>query len=229
MSHFSVLVLHTKDDSFEDLLAPFNENLEVEPHLYIPHEKAVEEMEQALATLKPEIQEKYQLMSETDRLRAYFGRIIDEEGNIWSTYNPQSRWDWYSVGGRWGKHPIPLKDGSSAVECPVSEIDFEVDQEEYDEALKHWSELTETDENGLLKSEYFKIRYKDAETYARSQSQFSTHAIVTPDGKWVEKGKMGWFAYCSATPEEEREWDANYEALVMKYKDCVATFVDCHI
>ena len=229
MSHFSVLVLHAKDDSFEDLLAPFNENLEVEPYLYMSHKEAVEEMEQTLATLKSEIQEKYQLMSETDRLRAYFGRIIDEEGNIWSTYNPQSRWDWYSVGGRWGKHPIPLKDGSSAVECPVSEIDFGIDQKEYDDALKRWSELTETDENGLLKSEYFKIRYKDAETFARSQSQFSTHAIVIPDGKWVEKGKMGWFAYCSATPEEEREWDANYESLVMKYKDYVATFVDCHI
>lgn len=40
---------------------------------------------------------------------------------------------------------------------------------------------------------------------------------------------MGWFAYCSATPEEEREWDANYEDLVSKYKDYVATFVDCHI
>lgn len=180
MSHFSVLVLHAKDDSFENLLAPFDENLEVKPYLYIPHEKAVEEVEQALATLKPDVQEKYKLMPETDRLRAYFGRIIDEEGNVWSTYNPESRWDWYSVGGRWGKHPIPLKDGSSAVECPVSEIDFGVDQKEYDDALKRWPELTETDENHLLKSEYFKIRYKDAETYARSQSQFSTHAIVTP-------------------------------------------------
>lgn len=229
MSHFSVLVLHAKDDSFEDLLAPFDENLEVKPYLYIPHEKAVEEMKQGLATLNPEIQEKYKAMSETDCLRSYFGGTIDEEGNIWSTYNPQSRWDWYSVGGRWGKHPIPLKDGSSAVECPVSEIDFGVDQEEYDNAIKRWSELTETDENGLLKSEYFKIRYKDAETFARLQSQFSTHAIVTPDGKWTEKGKMGWFAYCSATPEEEREWDENYEALVSEYKDYVATFVDCHI
>lgn len=101
MSHFSVLVLHAKDDSFENLLAPFDENLEVKPYLYIPHEKAVEEMKQGLATLNPEIQEKYKTISETDRLRSYFGRTIDEERNIWSTYNPQSRWDWYSVGGRW--------------------------------------------------------------------------------------------------------------------------------
>lgn len=45
MSHFSVLVLHAKDNSFENLLAPFDENLEVKPYLYISHEKAVEEME----------------------------------------------------------------------------------------------------------------------------------------------------------------------------------------
>lgn len=229
MSHFSVLVLHAKDDSFEDLLAPFDENLEVKPYLYIPHEKAIEEMEQGLATLNPDVQEKYKAMSETDRLRSYFGGIIDEEGNIWSTYNPQSRWDWYSVGGRWGKHPIPLKDGSSAVECPVSEIDFGVDQEEYDKALKYWEETATVGKDSFFNAEYFLLRYKDAETYAKSQSQFSTHAIVTPDGKWIEKGKMGWFAYCSATPEEEREWDENYEALVSKYKDYVATFIDCHI
>ena len=229
MSHFSVLVLHSSEDSIDDLLAPFDENLEVKPYLYIAHKDAVEEMEKNISMLSPEDQKKYKSMSETDRLKAYFGRIIDEEGNIWSTSNPEARWDWYVAGGRWGKHPIPLKDGSSAVECPVSEIDFGVDQEEYDDALKRWSELTAEDENHLLKSEYFKIRYKDAETFARSQSQFSTHAIVTPDGKWIEKGKMGWFAYCSATPEEERAWDADYENLVSKYKDYIATFVDCHI
>lgn len=128
-----------------------------------------------------------------------------------------------------GKHPIPLKDGSSAVECPVSEIDFGVDQEEYDKALKYWEETATAGKDSFFNAEYFLLRYKDAETYAKSQSQFSTHAIVTPDGKWVEKGKMGWFAYCSATPEEEREWDANYEDLVSKYKDYVATFIDCHI
>lgn len=26
---------------------------------------------------------------------------IDSEGNEWSTYNPKSQWDWWSIGGRW--------------------------------------------------------------------------------------------------------------------------------
>lgn len=30
-----------------------------------------------------------------------WGYKIDEEGNLLSTYNPDSKWDWYSIGGRW--------------------------------------------------------------------------------------------------------------------------------
>lgn len=27
--------------------------------------------------------------------------MIDEDGNLLSTYNPNSKWDWYEIGGRW--------------------------------------------------------------------------------------------------------------------------------
>lgn len=30
-----------------------------------------------------------------------WGYDMDDEGNFYSTYNPDSRWDWYSIGGRW--------------------------------------------------------------------------------------------------------------------------------
>lgn len=26
---------------------------------------------------------------------------LDDEGNQWSTYNPNSKWDWWTIGGRW--------------------------------------------------------------------------------------------------------------------------------
>lgn len=51
MSHFSVLVLHAKDNSFEDLLAPFDENLEVKPYLYVPHEKLLQKWNRLLLHL----------------------------------------------------------------------------------------------------------------------------------------------------------------------------------
>jgi len=31
----------------------------------------------------------------------YEDDMVDEEGNLLSTYNPNSKWDWYEVGGRW--------------------------------------------------------------------------------------------------------------------------------
>lgn len=45
---------------------------------YTPYKEAIKEIEQTLATLKPETQEKYKKMPETDCLRAYFGGTIDE-------------------------------------------------------------------------------------------------------------------------------------------------------
>lgn len=27
--------------------------------------------------------------------------LVDEDGNIITTYNPDSKWDWYEIGGRW--------------------------------------------------------------------------------------------------------------------------------
>ncbi len=58
---------------------------------------------------------------------------------------------------RWkvGKHPIPLKDGSSAVECSVSEIDFGINQKDYEDALKYWEEIATADKDSFFNAEYF--------------------------------------------------------------------------
>ncbi len=37
---------------------------------------------------------------------------IGENGEVYSTYNPKSKWDWYSLGGRWSGM-IKLKDGAN--------------------------------------------------------------------------------------------------------------------
>lgn len=50
--------------------------------------------------------------------------MIDDNGNLLSTYNPKSKWDWYSQGGRWGNGLI-LKNGELTDEDYISEIDWE--------------------------------------------------------------------------------------------------------
>ena len=50
----------------------------------------------------------------------------DEQGNLYSTYNPNSKWDWYSVGGRWSGL-LTTKSGEQTDEDYVSELDFSED------------------------------------------------------------------------------------------------------
>lgn len=49
--------------------------------------------------------------------------MIDDNGNLLSTYNPKSKWDWYSQGGRWSNSLI-LKNGEFTNEDYISEIDW---------------------------------------------------------------------------------------------------------
>jgi hypothetical protein len=55
--------------------------------------------------------------------------MISENGDILSTYNPDSKWDWYDIGGRWnGFLPLKEKDDNGNPICTnmarVDEIDW---------------------------------------------------------------------------------------------------------
>lgn len=118
------------------------------------------------------------------------------------------------------------------------DVDFSRDEEKYKEALRFWEivveekPLKEGEEKPftLSKKEYFIEKYKDKETYARLESEFSTFAVLK-DGEWFEKGDMGWFGCHSASPEEERKWDENfYDKFIKDLPDeTKLTIVDCHI
>jgi hypothetical protein len=36
-----------------------------------------------------------------DAIEGYDKESVGQNGEVYSTYNPDSKWDWYSVGGRW--------------------------------------------------------------------------------------------------------------------------------
>ena len=50
--------------------------------------------------------------------------MIDEDGNLLSTYNPNSKWDWYSIGGRWDGNLI-TKSGENVNTAHVNKIDWD--------------------------------------------------------------------------------------------------------
>lgn len=94
-----------------------------------------------------------------------------------TTYNPQSQWDWWVIGGRW--------DG--------------------------W--LSRTNQ----------LKAKTA-----AQKGKVPFAIVTPDGVWHDKGKMGWWGMV-ADEKADADWGHEVRQLLMAHPDATAVACDLHI
>ena len=109
MSHFTVLVLlkpesENIEGEVSKVLAPFNENTEVPEYKSFLSEEDVTRMRnfyQSEGKLSKEDTNLESLLPFMDEWHGERGGI--EEGHLfyWSTYNPMSKWDWYTVGGRW--------------------------------------------------------------------------------------------------------------------------------
>lgn len=263
MSHYKVLVIHNENQNIEELLAPYDENLEVEPYLKLTNNEAI-------AKAREEYDDNY---SEKELIKNYaddYGYIILDDG-LYSTYNPNSKWDWYQIGGRFDGELMLTDEGRlNAVDkikrkyC--TDIDIKNLREDFDylryvnsaplkyiqwftplspiekEELRRWWEINvEKDElkDGEKKDEYFfwnpdwyKRRYKDADTYIKTKEMITFFAVITPDGKWYAPSNMGWWACTDGEPEDELKWDLEFYNRFIKPNldsDLICTIVDCHI
>lgn len=69
-----------------------------------------------------------------------------------------------------------------------------------------------------------------AEEYGQKAfySAISTFAVIK-DGKWYEKGEMGWWA-CVSNEKDQRSWDVEFSKLIDSVKDdTLFSVYDCHI
>lgn len=143
MSHFVGLVFGSDVDN---LLAPYDENEQVAEHVEFTKEEAI-------AKVKSEHLENFEYMRDrlekgdldgwekeyyskrvelgpfltADEAWEFckdWGYEIDEDENLISTYNPESKWDWYEMGGRWSGF-LKLKIGDVTNQAHFSEIDWE--------------------------------------------------------------------------------------------------------
>lgn len=112
MSHFSVMVI---GDDPEGQLAPYDENIKTAPTLQglVPQE----ELDSFLKWVKEDYPD------DSDGSFEYLYKKYGGQWNgsawaqnkkgeweVWSTYNPSSKWDWYQLGGRWTGW-LKLKEG----------------------------------------------------------------------------------------------------------------------
>lgn len=128
MSHFSVAVFTDENTTVEDLLEPFYEGMEVDPYIAMTKEEVIKNGKDRINYLKKLYKEymkdkrkyrrehfrnikhlrfikKVPIMAKwsNERIYKYETRFcnkeeISEDGGVYSTYNPNSKWDWYEIG-----------------------------------------------------------------------------------------------------------------------------------
>jgi hypothetical protein len=106
MSHFTVLVI---GDNPEDQLAPYQENnMGTCPEEYLEFNDRTEEIKKEWEGADEETREKYK---DFDSYATGYHGYEDNHGLYGYWHNPNTKWDWYQLGGRWTGF-FKLKEGA---------------------------------------------------------------------------------------------------------------------
>ena len=254
MSHYCVGVIVEDIDNFEaeieEILAPYDENLEVKPYLYKTKAQIIEEAKQLVPIIKKKIEEdpKYQIVdtyreqilaavTDEDFYQAMYDEDYeyDEEGNQLTTYNPNSKWDWYQIGGR-------FRHEEDSVQIKNFKLYDEMDEETKKKYRQVWENFLTGIKNPeglekeifgefrLWKDSYYIDRYGTCDNWIKQVNSNLPYAFVDKNG-WYEKGKMGWFGCDNATKESINDYTAFAEAYFADpaNQEKWIVWVDCHI
>ncbi|MBA7647681.1 hypothetical protein ES703_55459 [subsurface metagenome] len=135
MSHFNCLVIHKEEQNIDELMAPYSEELKIKPYIRETKDKCYKKYLQARRDArdkpgsffaKKQKEEADIIGMSFERFKEWYwgeGRIWDKEGNLLTTYNPNSRWNYYTVGGSW-ENLLPRKKGAKCNSCLITEVDW---------------------------------------------------------------------------------------------------------
>ncbi len=104
MSHATVLVI---GEDVDGLLEPLNEGIEMPEYIDYLSDDDVKSMRKHYEEVETKKAGKQVILSDEDlvkKMEDWHGSEggVDEKGIYrLNTYNPDSKWDWYQVGGRW--------------------------------------------------------------------------------------------------------------------------------
>lgn len=232
MSHFTVAVFSKGPGQYEELLAPYDEGLSVEPYIDYTREEAIEYVRNTFDGYADKSDD------ECYKFLADDYEHIDEHGNLLTTYNPKSKWDWYDVGGRW-QGLLKLKSGESCNEAYIRDCVFQQDVAKYQNAARFWEAYVERgdgikiedDFRAFYNPQYYIDKFGTKDAFAEYRSTFNIYAYVSEDGEWHDAGKMGFWGFNSVTAESRREYNKAFSEYIdyARREGLYITIVDCHI
>jgi len=209
MSHFVTIILVSKEEDVlpealvAERLAPYDEGREGPERKVYLNEKNISDMKECYKWEDPKDSDII------DKIRDYFGCEgggKDENGFYYlTTYNVNSKWDWWRVGGRWdgwiqGKdEALAGKDG----------FNFGGDHEKFENNVSTVAVLLERiKERGMAAAPF---------------------AMVDLKGEWHERGKMGWWGMVANRKEEDAWCDEVIAYLESIDGETYAVACDLHI
>lgn len=261
MSHFTVLVTKTNGKDVESQLERFYEQGEegdyfMEKDIEVKAEdmekRAREILEDEYVKKNAELTAKYTKYIEegnfTQLCQDFNGGELDEEGNLYYLSNPEAKWDWWLIGGRWtgyfrkkagaegevgtpGVMTDPATDPDVADVIKVKDIDWDAMDEAEKKRRGEFFDKYDAEKNSPFvwsKSEVQALTTLSREEYINRPVSHSTHAVLHDD-EWYERGEMGWWGIV-VDEKNPDEWDSEWRKLVESLDpETEVTIVDCHI
>jgi hypothetical protein len=159
------------------------------------------------------------------------------DGKFYKRTNPNAKWDWYQVGGRWtgSLNPAydPEKDPANIETCTTCGGTGK----RYDDlGLKMRAEDPAYTCNGCQgegkrvkwPTSWAKYDGDQAPLSSLDRSKIEAFAVLM-DGKWYERGEMGWWGAVSDEKDKDA-WKQEFQKLLGGLLGTTwLTVVDCHI
>ncbi len=177
------------------IMEPYSEHLEVESYISKTADEVREEYEEA-SKKHPE----YKDMDIEEWSEKWYGEKLDKEGNLLSTFNQDSFYDWYRVGGRW--------DGYLTDNRRRSDNGFNFD------------DIHEEVENNSISVEDM---IKNIDNY-----EYLPGKLLDTDGSVYEHRKYGWFGM-SEDVKGDDIWKKEFVQVLHNNRDCYLVSLDCHV
>jgi hypothetical protein len=181
-----------------------------------------------------------------DYMTVVYGPRDEKTGRYGESFNPNSQYDWYQLGGRFSGHLVlkPVRKGlpgrsgictapGRADQARKGDIDFAaMSRERYASFLDAWSELERT---GRAIDRWTKWSYDIPETvttreqlrvYALTRSAHNAPAAFVVGGEWTGP----WWVTEGFTEDGAVRWDVRFAMLLASLPDdTLLTVIDCHV
>lgn len=221
MSHFRVYVFHDKDTSIDTLLAPYGENLVLEPYLKYTKEEAIANVRKEIEDYKNGTYAEY--LKNPEEYEKKYGRNKGHIEYLKDEFPKKLNWtdeQCYEYMKSLYDSDMIDKDGNI-----LSRYNPKTKWGLY-EVGGRWSGEIPMKTNTKLKIKSCnecKVSQVDMDKIG------TPYAYVDTNGNWYSRGEMGWLGV-SSNDKDENSWDDEFKKFIKNQKkSTIVTLVDCHI